>query len=434
MKNNRCSNIEASIGFSRKWDALEAGREVAESAIRKLNQPPSFFLLFSTIHYRKNGGFNKFLKGVWDVLPEGTPLIGGTIAGFINNYGCYTRGATALAVSSSDLDVAVGIGKHTKINPSIAAKQCAMMIKNKLKDSRKNKLIINLISGPTIPDLPILGRVNVIKSNFYGWLATHLGIKLFSYFGNGMGKEEDIVDSLSNYFKDYYIIGGSSMDDYKQIFSYQFINKECHKNSVVALGCHLSFPIYLKSLIGMHETDKTFKITGSAYGGRLITSINDKPAKESILDILGITEEQYGDLSGFYYRTANYFPISFEENSNFTSGIAGFLGNSVALGYKIRGNNVKFLSITGAESLGVIDEAFKNEKNGYNYPFVLMSSSAMVLNSLGSEAYTMKEKLDNYIKDTPYLMICTVNENAKSPGKSGFARVYSFNVMAPKIS
>ena len=104
------TKFDAAVGLSRKWDAREAGREVARNTIKKLNAPPSFFLLFSTIHYEKYGGFKEFLKGVWDVLPEGTPLVGGTVTGFMNNHGCYTRGATALAVSYSNMDVAVGYG------------------------------------------------------------------------------------------------------------------------------------------------------------------------------------------------------------------------------------------------------------------------------------------------------------------------------------
>src|SRR5512136_1247059 len=85
--------VEAALGMSRKWNAREAGKEVAETAIKNLTLPPDFFLLFSTIHYEKYGGFQEFLNGVWDILPKKTPLIGGTVAGFINNYGCFSRGA-----------------------------------------------------------------------------------------------------------------------------------------------------------------------------------------------------------------------------------------------------------------------------------------------------------------------------------------------------
>ena len=76
----------------------------------------SFFLLFSTIHYEKYGGFQEFLNGVWDVIPKETPLVGGTVPGFINNYGCFSRGASALAVSYPYMDIAVGVGKNTKRN------------------------------------------------------------------------------------------------------------------------------------------------------------------------------------------------------------------------------------------------------------------------------------------------------------------------------
>jgi hypothetical protein len=108
--------FKAAVGLSRKWDAREAGREVAIDTLNRLGKgvKPDFFLLFATIHYEKHGGFKEFLKGVWEILPEGTPLIGGTVAGFINPQGCYTRGATALAVNYPNMDVAIGIGHNTK--------------------------------------------------------------------------------------------------------------------------------------------------------------------------------------------------------------------------------------------------------------------------------------------------------------------------------
>ena len=93
--------FSAAVGLSREWDARKAGREVASDALAKLNgKKPDVFILFSTIHYEKYGGFKEFLAGIWEILPKGTPLVGGTVAGFINNQGCFTRGASALAISS----------------------------------------------------------------------------------------------------------------------------------------------------------------------------------------------------------------------------------------------------------------------------------------------------------------------------------------------
>ena len=164
--------LEASVGMSRKWDAREAGREVARSTIEKLSHPPRFILLFSTIHYEKHGGFQEFLNGVWDILPKETLLIGGTVAGFINPQGCYTRGSTALAFSYPNMDVAVGYGKNAKRNPKNAAQKCADMINEKLNDSTyPNKFIYELISGSLVPDIPGIGKRRVLTGSVYNKLS-----------------------------------------------------------------------------------------------------------------------------------------------------------------------------------------------------------------------------------------------------------------------
>ena len=231
MVDNGKPKLDISIGLSRKWDAREAGKEVARTAIKDLNQPPTFFLLFSTIHYKDHGGFQEFLDGVWDVLPPGTPLIGGTIASFINNYGCYTHGATALAVSYPEIDLAVGIGRHTKRNPKKSGRDCALMIEEKLKNSKhRNKILIDVVSAPSIPKLPFLDRVNVIKSNFFGWIATHVITRLCGVFGTGLGKEVDVINELISNVSDFKIIGGSSVDSGKMLTNYQFIGDQIHTN------------------------------------------------------------------------------------------------------------------------------------------------------------------------------------------------------------
>jgi len=71
--------LEAAVGMTRKWGAREAGKDVARSTIEKLSNPPDFLVLFSTIHYKDHGGFEELLNGVYDVLPEEIPLVGGTV-------------------------------------------------------------------------------------------------------------------------------------------------------------------------------------------------------------------------------------------------------------------------------------------------------------------------------------------------------------------
>jgi hypothetical protein len=425
-KLNVHSRLEASIGHSRKWDAYDAGREVAETAIKNLKHPPSFFVVFSTMHYRKNGGFRRFLDGIWEILPEETPLIGGTVAGFINNYGSFSRGASALAVSYPNMDVAIGIGKQTKLHPKKAAKDCSLMVKKSLETSKlKNKFLINIISGPTVP----FEKINVVKSKFLGKMAAQVGYKMFSIMGAGVGKEEEIIDEMASLLKDYYIIGGSTLDSGKMFHNYQFVDDQVHTNSIVALGCTTDLDIFMKSEIGVHETNKTFNITGLTAHNRIIKEIDNKPAKEEFLKAIGIIEDQFVELGPFYYRTSNYFPITFEEDDKFTSGIAGFLGDYVALGYKARGKKVRLLSITGEEIINLIHDTFKDFDTN-RCPFVFIPCSFILPNTLGSKTNLIKNKLEEHIDGIPYLMILTVNENAGTPTEPACARVYSFNTLS----
>lgn len=427
------STVEAAVGFSIKWDAREAGREVAESAIKKLDSPPTFFLLFSTIYYEKHGGFKEFLNGVWDVLPEGTPLIGGTFTGFINNYGCYAEGTTALAISYPNMDVAVGIGRHTKRSPKSAARQCSNMIKKQLKKSRyEYKFLINSISGPTIPKLPFVGRVNFVKSKIMGSFLSYVGMPLTEYLGYGIGKEGDIVDELGRQMKDYYIIGGSTMDDGKQLSCYQFCGKKVYKNSIVAIGGAIDTPIFLNGAINIHGFEKRFKITKTTFGNRIITKIENKPAKKRFLEIMNLPNELYKELSPFYYITSNYFPITFEGKREFVSGVGAFLGNNILLGYKARGNDAIILSVSGKETLKAIDTIFADcEKDVF--PFVFISASGIrFITMLEDGVYKIKEKLDYFLGDTPYILIGPVNENIGYPDKPAFSRVYSFNALSFK--
>ena len=182
-------------------------------------------------------------------------------------------------------------------------------------------------------------------------------------------------------------------------------------------------------MLGVHETDKSFNVTSTMYDDRIIRKINNKPAKEQFLKVLGVTEEQFRNIEVFYSRTANYFPIVFEENKNYTTGTAGFFGNNIALGYKARGNKARLLSITGHEILDAVDKIFSNG-NENKLPFAFMSSSFIFLNTLGDYSYLLKEKLDEYFKGIPYLVMFPTSENVGLPGSPAFHRVYSFNALS----
>jgi hypothetical protein len=420
------SEVEAVIGMSRQWDAWEAGREVAESAIRKLKEPPSFFLLFSTIHYEQYGGFQKFLDGVWDVLPEGTPLIGGTVAGFMNNYGCYSRGASALAVSYPSMDVAVGVGKNTKRNPYRAAKQCALMIQQQLKGSPyHNKFLLNFISGPVMPSIPGVGQKKYIRSGFVSKFATQVLGFSQATVQKGLGREDEIFEETSQELPDYQMILGTSMDDYKGIRNYQFYNDILLKNAVVNLGIATDLDFNVCTTHGMKETDLHFKITKLAANNHAICKINNKPAVPELLRLL-----QWPD--GFLneetmLHTILYYPISLKRRGRQVPVVAPLIMKDfIVVPCIIDDGDVSILTVSGKDLINAVKEnlAFFN---GIQPEFGLCSSCMTILQTLGKKTNIIQEEICKYFKNKSFLLFYSAGEGTFSPTKDITYANMSFN-------
>jgi len=244
-----------------------------------------------------------------------------------------------------------------------------------------------------------------------------------------LGKEVDVIDELTSNASDFNIIGGSSVDSGKMLTNYQFIDNQIHTNSIVAMGCKIDLPVFLKGDIGVHQTDKTFKITGTACDEYVITKIDKKPAKMQFFNLLNFPVEQFGELEHFYYKTSDYFPITFEENSDRVIGVAGIFGDSLVVSHKIPGKNVKLLSITGEEILRTIEKIIQ-DKNECSFPFLLGFSSAVYLFMLGRRTFDIKNMLDKIMGKKPYLMLFPMVENICYDGKDPSVRVYSTNLLS----
>ena len=421
------SKLEASIGLSRKWDAREAGREVVESAIKNLNRPPNFFVLFSTIHYEKHGGFQELLNGVFDILPHNTPLIGGTVSGFSNNYGVYARGATALAVSYPHMDVAIGYGKNTKRNPKKAARQCAKMIKESLKDSKyENKFLLNLISGSILPDIPFIGRKKVIKSKIF----TTVLLKLFGFseylFQKGYGRDDEVVEEMIKQLPEFKMLSGGTIDDGSAIENYQFFNKNLLTNSIVTLGLSTDYQLDVRTTHNMKKTDITFNITKSSRDGRIIYKINNRPAVTEFLNILDwhdsfLTEDNW-------FNVNYYFPLGFPVNNEKDFGprlLGAIYGESFITLIRSKEPLAPLLTIDGESILKAIDI------NLESYPkppeFGLISSCSTRLETLEGEVYKSRERIEKFFNGKPYIKFYVGGESTYSPDKGLHYANMSFN-------
>jgi hypothetical protein len=423
------NSLEVGMGISEKNDSRAAGEEVVLQSLNNLSTKPSFFLLFSTIHYDKNGGLDTLLQTVSKKLPQETPLIGGTIAGFITHRDCFVKGVLGIAVYYKNMDVAIGIGQSTKRKPKKAAQNCARMLKKGLNASEyQNKFLLNFVSAPSIPSLPGIGKVNIIKNRLFGSFASYLLLPFFSYFGKGFGKEEDIIAHLNRSMPDFDMIGGSTIDDVRYLGNYQFYGNKVYTNSIVAIACASDLPLSLDGSVKLNPATKPFAISKSPLDGHVLTKIDNHPAKKELLKLLDIDERQIRNLSGFYYKLSHYFPIEFDSCSDYVSGVGGLFGNNVILGYKAKGDKAKLLSASGKAILNNVADNLKSQAKDSS--FLLGFSSAICLNILGRDAFRLKDLIDEQLPETPYAILYTINENLGKANEIATTRVYSFSTLS----
>jgi len=401
--------------MSRKWDAREAGREVARTTIKKLNRPPNFFLLFSTIHYDKHGGFQEFLDGVWDVLPKGTPLVGGTVAGFMNQHGCFTRGSVALAVSYPNMDIAVGLGHNTKKNPKKAVEEFSKMIKTNAKESNfHEKFLFILPSGGKVPSLTGTGTRRVYKSKLPSSILSKLLKTSLKLYQKGLGREDIILEELSNSLPDFNIIGGSSIDDNKMENNYQFLGDNVYSNSIVGLSIITDSPIVMDSQVAVEKTGKYFKAdtAGEKY---IISKIDGKPATRTFFDYLNWPESLMDER---LYRRTFFYPILFEQNGEIYPEVIGALfGNSIIVGFDIKSDTL----CIGQSSRKILTKVLKDglsniTKNGVPKLSIFIYCSAL-LETLGRDFFKVQEIIKEAHQDSPFLLIATGGEDFRIPNK-----------------
>jgi hypothetical protein len=406
--------VDAAVGMTRKWDAREAGRDVARNTIKNLKTPPSFVILFSTIHYKDHGGFEEFLKGVWDVIPKGTPLVGGTVLGFVNNKGCYTRGASALAVSYPNMDVQVGLGKNTKRNPVKAGIKSANMIKKGLSNSKyKHKFLFNFVSGPGAIKIPGQGYKKVIDSGFISKFITFaFGISQY-VLQKGFGREDEVFEQISKTLPDYKMILGTSMDDYKTgLCNYQFFNEEVHSNVVVNLGLSADINLDVNTTHGMKRTDINFEITKLSRNKHIIYKINNKSAVKELYRILNwpngfLNEKTMG-------HTILYYPISLKRHGKEVPVVMPyFLKNSIMTPCIIDKGKVSIMTVSGQNFKDALKEnLYYFDKT--NISFGLFSACMTILVTLGNRVYDIREEIIDFFDEKPFLMFFSAGEGTYS--------------------
>jgi len=416
LKSNK-NYTKVEIGTTRKWGARESGKELANIIYNKLNDNPDFIVLFSTIHYEKYGGFTEFLHGIYDVFPDEVQLIGGTFRGFTNNDGCFTRGASALAVKSNQMDFALGIGLNTKRNPKKAARQACRMINDRFSNSAyKNGFLLNIISGAVIPNIKPIGRKKVIEPG----IAPNTLIKLMSFSQKalqmGAARDEEILEELVSFFPDFSMLSGATLDDGPGFRNYQFYNKKVLKNALLTLGIKTDGDIFVHSTHNMVKTNIDFEVTKISKDFRIIHEINGKPAMKELLRLLNWPQEILNEDT--WLKTTFYFPIGgktseYSKNDCSPHVIGIVLGNSLLLTCKIIDSHATILTIDGKRLFETVDKNLRLLTFEPN--FALFSSCVTRLETLGNKIFDVRERISTYLNNKPFIEFYVGGESSYSP-------------------
>ena len=411
--------FEIGTGLSRNWSAFEAGEELTVNALRDLKHTPKFFILFSTIHPEKHGGFRQLLRGVYSHLPKNVPLVGGTVAGFVTKTGCYTRGAVGVAFYYDDMDIATSVGQNTKKNPKKAGEDCAKKIKSQLLNERhKNKILFNMISGPILP-VPMrilpLGKLSSI--------AIPLTEAVTLIFQKCFGRESEVLGAIRKVLPDYFVIGGSTIDDAQYTRHFQFYNNQVLNNSIVALGISTNLKTSLKSVTAFRKTSDNFRINKKAAWNYVIEDINGKPAKSEFVRLVKWNQQ---NIDENVHKRTPYFPVGaiHPDGTLHVYPIALFLGDYLALGHDLVSNEIFLTSTSGKELLESTKTAISEVPPN---SFSLIVSCAARLETIGSGVYKEKEILDKMPGD--YIMIFTLGENRGEPNKNVHCLQETLNIL-----
>ncbi len=390
------------VGFSEKWVAREAGRELASRALAEMAGKPKFFIVYSTIHYAENGGFKELLDGIYEFLPKDVPLIGGTVTGLMIPQGCYSHGAAGMAVSYPNMDVSVCVGNNIKRDPTAAAKECAKKIKSDLSSSKfQNQFIFTFSAGTEILDVPPVGRTSVVRSEL-------LAKTIMSSFSTsqyvlqkGSGREDDLLAALVAEIPNCKLLHGSAIDDVKMLRNYQFYNNTVLTNAVVCLGVKSDLNTAINFAHGA-EPSISFEITKVSDDGRIIHEINNKPAAEELLRLINWQEGFFDEK--LFTKRFPFFPLGLHVNGKFfIRPFVMILGDSILLMTKVEKGKAFIARINGGSMVSSVDDALAASKIGAPI-FGLFTSCAIRFMALGREIYLERDVILKHLHSTPFLL------------------------------
>ncbi len=237
-------SLTATIGWSEHADAAIAGKEAAESALKRLSSlKPRLALVFGSSWFNQA----QLVQGIRSVVGQ-IPLAGESTAGEISPRGPVSRSCVVLLIASEPLVCRVGVGERVDRAPRAAGQQAA----------------------------------RAVLREFPG--GTRAG---FLLFGDGLvtGYEEAVRGIQEILGTSTPIVGGMAGDDLRFVQTYQYANHQVVSRAVV--GVLLGGPVKLGVGIehGFAPISKPRRITRAR--GNILYELDEQPAASVYEEYLG---------------------------------------------------------------------------------------------------------------------------------------------------
>lgn len=413
--NSNDTPFDAAVSLSTNREPRKAGREVAESIVKRVHCKPDFFLLYATAEYGNKEEFQKILNGVWEVLPEGTPLVGGMINGFLTPQGCYARGVVGLAVSYPRMDVTIGYGNNTKRSPKKAAKQCISMVKGGLKHRYPYKVALSIISGAERPSRGEIQDNSVVSSK----IIAKIMLPLFSIMQKtsqiGFGTEEEILHELGRKLPEFSLMHATMMNLVTTGINYQFIGKKVLREAAIVLAIETDIPFQMKTATGAEKTDVSFTITKWSKDRRVIKKINHRPALSELTRLMSWSKERMNEVN--YPDLFARYPLSFQKGEKLVlRPILMILGESLGCLGKIENDEASIAHVLPEKMIEAVDDVLTTD----NPMFGILTSCVSRQGFLGMKVYRVQEKLKQYFEEHPFLLIYVGGEGTCTPQEGSY--------------
>ncbi len=398
-------DVTVTISISRKSDGVSVSEELLKKQKQVTTQTRALFL-FTTIHYEKE--FNTILSSIKQQFSS-TPLIGGTVSGFMTQEGCFTRGAVLLSISGEKIAVTAAMGNNTKKNPKKAVQQVTDVLGR--ESPYENNVLVEFASTAVIPHLPVIGQQNVILSSALGNQIQKL-VPLMNKLNYGYDRADEMLDFLAETYEDRLIIGGCTMDDNKMLCNYQFFNDTFIENSLVAV--HLSFPnqIGFENILGFKPLNKTFKITELSKDKHVIKKIDGESARNRFFNELNI-ELTEPKRTHQLFKKSFYYPLGYKKEGIWHSFVIGIIyGDNLIGGSQIKSEELTLLSL----SVGSIFQNIKNhlkDLEDKDLSFLFGFACETFLETLGGRIYHIQKEFKQI--NTPFLVVFLSGESFYHP-------------------